>query len=646
MTTAMDRLYQEKGDTWPKVLKYNYEKYGDHHRAMRYKHYGIWQPFTWKDYYLSVKYLALGLLALGFEHGDKVVIIGDNAPEWYCAELAAQANHGVSVGLYSDLTPREIRYIVENSEAKFAVVEDQEQVDKFLQIKHELPLLKKIIYWNYKGLAHYDDPILIGYREVLQKGRTYEGEHPGLFERNVNAGQADDVCALVYTSGTTGVAPKGAVHTYRTMRTGAEYHLNLDPWYEKDNIVPYLPPAWMTEQWFGIGCHLLSASILNFAEGPETQQRDIKEIRPNIVSYGARLWEGQAAMVQARIHDAGLLKRFAFRLLMPIGYKMADVKYRKQKPSLILRMIYALADLSLFRPLKVSLGLSNARICYTTGAMLSPDAFRFYHALNLPLKSLYGTTEGGALTGARNDDISLESVGPAHQGAEVRITDEGELIYRQPGIFLGYYKDREKTAEVLRDGWFYSGDCGFIREDGHIVFVDRVKDLIPLDSGDKLAPQFIESRLRFSPYIKDAWVVGGNQRPYASVIIVINYNTVGRWAGQRRVGYSTFAELSQKPEVHELVKQAIDTINSTLSAASRLRKYVNLHKEFDPDEGELTRNRKLRRTFLEERYRDLINAIYADKTEVPIEARIRYRDGRVGITKTILSIRSVGGAFL
>lgn len=644
--TGMDRLYQEKGDTWPKVLKYNYEKYGDHHRAMRYKHYGIWQPFTWKDYYLSVKYLALGLLALGFEHGDKVVIIGDNAPEWYYAELAAQANHGVSVGLYSDLTPREIRYIVENSEAKFAVVEDQEQVDKFLQIKHELPLLKKIIYWNYKGLAHYDDPILIGYREVLQKGRTYEGEHPGLFERNVNTGQADDVCALVYTSGTTGVAPKGAVHTYRTMRTGAEYHLNLDPWYEKDNVVPYLPPAWMTEQWFGIGCHLLSASILNFAEGPETQQRDIKEIRPNIVSYGARLWEGQAAMVQARIHDAGVLKRFAFRLLMPIGYKMADVKYRKQKPSLILRMIYALADLSLFRPLKVSLGLSNARICYTTGAMLSPDAFRFYHALNLPLKSLYGTTEGGALTGAKNDDISLESVGPAHQGAEVRITGEGELIYRQPGIFLGYYKDREKTAEVLRDGWFYSGDCGFIREDGHIVFVDRVKDLIPLDSGDKLAPQFIESRLRFSPYIKDAWVVGGNLRPYASVIIVINYNTVGRWAGQRRVGYSTFAELSQKPEVHELVKQAIDTINSTLPAASRLRKYVNLHKEFDPDEGELTRNRKLRRTFLEERYRDLINAIYADKTEVPIEARIRYRDGRVGITKTILSIRSVGGAFL
>jgi len=642
----MDQLHKEKGDTWPKILKHNCETYGDHRKAMRYKHYGIWQPFTWKDYYLSVKCLALGLLSLGFEPGDRVVIIGDNAPQWYYTELAAQANHGVSVGLYSDLTPREIKYIVENSGAKFAVVEDQEQVDKFLQMKHELPLLKKIIYWNYKGLAHYDDPLLMGYREVLQRGAKYEEEHPGLFEQNVDTGKPDDVCALVYTSGTTGVAPKGAVHTYRTMRTGADCLLNLDPWYENDNVVPYLPPAWMTEQWFGIGCHLLSACVLNFAEGPETQQRDTKEIRPDIVCYGARQWEGQAAMVQARIHGADVLKRFVFRLLMPIGYKMADLQYRKQKPSFFLKILYALADFSLFKPLRRSLGLSNARICYTTGAMLSPDAFRFYHALKLPLKSLYGTTEGGALTGAKNDDISSETVGPAHKGTEVKITDEGELIYRQPGIFVGYYKDQDKTAEVLEDGWFHSGDCGFIREDGHIVFVDRVKDLIKLASGDNLAPQFIESRLRFSPYIKDAWVVAGKGRTYASVIIIINYNTVGRWAGQRRVGYSTFAELSQKPEVYDLVKQFIDRMNSTLPPGSRVKKYVNLHKEFDPDEGELTRNRKLRRTFLEERYQELIDAIYAGKTEVPIEARVRYRDGRMGTTKTTLSIKSVGGAAL
>jgi long-chain acyl-CoA synthetase len=460
----------------------------------------------------------------------------------------------------------------------------------------------------------------------------------------VDTGKPDDVCALVYTSGTTGAAPKGAVHTYRTMRAGADCLLHLDPWHEMDNVAPYLPPAWMTEQWLGIGCHLLSASILNFAEESETQQRDTKEIRPDILCYGARLWESEAAMVQARIHGADPLKRLAFRLLMPVGYKMADLKFRKQKPSFFLKMLYSLADLLLFTPFRSSLGLSNARICYTTGAMLSPDAFRFYHALNLPLKSLYGTTEGGALTGAKNDDIDLETVGPVHDGVEIRMTEMGEIVCRQPGAFVGYYKDPDKTTEVLQDGWFYTGDNGFIREDGHIVFVDRVKDLIKLASGDNLAPQLIESRLRFSPYIKDAWVVAGKEKTYASVIIIINYNTVGRWAGQRNVGYSTFAELSQKPEVYDLVKQFIDKINGTLPSGCKVKKYVNLHKELDPDEGELTRTRKLRRIFLEERYQELIDAIYADRTEVPIEARVRYRDGRIGTTKTTLSIRSVEGA--
>ena len=643
MTTGIEQVYREKGDTWPKTLKYNYEKYGDNHRAMRYKHYGIWLPSTWKDYYLNVKYLALGLLSLGFEPGDKVLIIGDNAPQWYYAELAAQANHGASVGLYSDLIPSEIKYIAENSEARFAIVEDQEQADKFLQIKDELPLLKKIIYWSYKGLAHYDDPILMGYSQVLQQGEKYEGEHPGLFEQNVETGKADDVCALVYTSGTTGATPKGAVHTYRTMRAGADCHLHLDPWYENDNVVPYLPPAWMTEQWFGIGCHLLSASILNFAEEPETQQRDTRETGPSIVIYGARLWESQAAMVHARILGSDAVKRFAFRLLMPIGYKMADIKHRKQETGLFRKILYSLADIALFRSIKGSLGLSNARICYTTGAMLSPDAFRFYHALNLPLKSLYGSTEGGALTGARNDDISLETVGPVHKGTEVRITDNGEIIYRQPGIFVGYYKDPDKTAKVLKDGWFYSGDSGFIREDGHIVFVDREKDLVELANGDKLAPQFIESRLRFSPYIRDVWVLAGADRDYVSAIIIINYDNVSRWAGQRGVAYTTFIDLSQKPEVYGLVKQDIDRINSALPPSSRIKKYVNLHKEFDPDEAELTRTRKLRRTFLEERYSELIDAIYSDRNEVPIEAQIGYRDGQMGTIKTTINIKSVEG---
>jgi len=646
MTDRIDQAHKEKGDTWPKILKFNFEKYGHNGRALRHKHFGIWQVYSWKNYYLQVKSLALGLLSLGLESGDKVVIVGDNAPEWYYAELAAQAGHGVSVGVCPDLLPREIKTIAENSEARFAIVEDQEQVDKFLRIQAGLPLLKKIIYWNYKGLTHYDNPVLVGYKQVLQRGEQYEVEHPGLFERLVETGQADDVCALVYTSGTSGTAPKGAVHTYKTMRAGAVHYLQLDPWYENDNVVPFLPPAWMPEQWAGIGCHLLSACTLNFAEAPETQQRDTKETRPSIIFYNARVWESLAAMVQARILGNDPIQKLACRLLMPIGYKTADLRFQKKKPDFFRKTLHGLANFVLFRPFKNSLGLSNARICYSTGGVLSPDAFRFFHALNLPLKSLYHTSEGGSLTDARDEDICTEMLGPVPKGTEVKITDKGELIFRQPGIFIGYYKDAAKTAEVLKDGWFFSGDSGFIREDGHIVFLDRGRDLIKLKSGEKLAPQWIESRLKFSPYIKEAWVLAGPDQAFVSAILIINYDTVRRWAGQKRVAYSTFADLSQRPEVYELVKQNIDRINSTLSPGCRIKKYVNLYKELDPDEGEVTRDKKLRRPFLEERFRQLIDSIYGDKSEVSIEARVRYQDGRTGTIKTTLSIKSAQGAIV
>ena len=644
MTNGMEQAYREKGDTWPKILKYNYEKYGDKRRAMRHKHYGVWQPHTWKDYYLNVKRLALGLLAFGFEPGDKVLIIGDNAPQWYYAELAAQANHGLSVGLFSELLPLEIKCIAENCEARFAVVEGQEQVDKLLEIKDALPLLKKVIYWNYKGLAYYDNEILVGYREALIQGKTFESEHPGRFEQNVETGKAEDECAVIYTAGTTGAAPKGAVHTYRTLNAGADYLLQLDPWFENDNVVPYLPPVWINEQWIGIGCHLLSAGILNFAETSETQQRDSRETGPSIVFCAARLWESQAAAVQARILGADVIKRFAYRLLMPIGYKTAELRYRRQNRGAILKMLYYFADIFLFRSIKRSLGLSNARICYTIGAILSPDAFRFYHALNIPLKSLYGTTEGGALTGAGNDEIHFETVGPAHEGTEVDISPTGEIKYRQPGIFIGYYKDPEGTAAVLKDGWFHSGDSGLIREDGHLVFTDRLKDLVELPGGHKVAPQSIESRLRSSPHIKDAWILAGPEGAYLAAIIVINYDNVSRWAGKNRVAFTSFTELSQAPEVYELVRQDIDRVNQTVPAGARVRKYINLHKELDPDEGELTRTRNLRRAFLAERYRKVVDAMYSDTEVVSIEARDGYRDGRTGTIETSLRIQSVEGA--
>jgi long-chain acyl-CoA synthetase len=633
----MEHDYREKGDTWPKILKYNCEKYGHQRRAMRQKHYGIWHPHTWKDYYLNVQNLALGLLALGFEPGDRVLIIGDNAPQWYHAQLAAQANRGVSVGLFSDLLPPEIQTVAQTCDAKFAVVEGQEQVDKLLQIRPQLPLLTKVIYWNYKGLDHYKDDILIGQQEVLKLGETYGSEHPGIFDQNVTAGKADDVCAIIHTAGTTGSAPKGAVHTYRSLRAGSDNLLKLDPWSENDNVVPYLPPVWINEQWFGIGCHLLSGCTLNFAEASETQQRDSCETGPSIIFHGARLWESQAAMVQARLLGADALKRFVSRCLMPVGYKSAELKYAGKTPGLGLRLHYKLADILLFKSIKSSLGLSNARICYTTGAILSPDAFKFYHALNIPLKSLYGTTEGGALSGAVGDDIHFETIGPAHKGVEVNISAEGEIKYRHAGAFSGYYQDPRETAAVMQDDWFLSGDLGFSRQDGHLVFVERRSDLMTLPGGEKLSPQLIESRLRFSPYIKDAWVMAGPQGAYVAAVIVIDDVNVARWAGQRRVVFSSFAELSQAPEVYELVMEDIQRVNNTLPAGCGVKRYVNFHKEFDPDEGELTRTRNLRRALLEKRYRELIDAIYNDDRE----ASLKPHDGRAGSIEATLRIQWV-----
>ena len=408
--------------------------------------------------------------------------------------------------------------------------------------------------------------------------------------------------------------------------------------------MPYLPPVWINEQWLALGCHLLSACTLNFAEGPETQERDAREIGPSIVFRGARLWESQAAMVRARISSADPIKRLAFRVLMPVGNQRAEACYKKEKPGLFRRLSCALAEPLLFNAIRHSLGLQKARICYTSGTMLSPDAFKFYHALNLPLKNLYGSTEGGALSGAKNDDFRLETVGPAHHGTEVKISDDGEILYRQPGTFVGYYKDPDKTSEVLKDGWFHTGDCGFINEDGHVVLVDRMRNLVRLVNGETLGPQSIESRLRFSPYIKDAWILAGPEGLYASAVIVIAYNNVGKWAGERRVPYSNFTELAQRPEVYELVKQDILRVNTTLSPGSKVRKYVILHREFDPDDGELTRNRRLRRAFLEKRYSELIEAIYRDRTEVPVEVRVGHSDAGTGTIKTTLRIESLEGA--
>jgi long-chain acyl-CoA synthetase len=390
-----------------------------------------------------------------------------------------------------------------------------------------------------------------------------------------------------------------------------------------------------------MGCHLLSGSIVNFPEEADTQQQDIREIGPTMIFSSPRLWEKQASSVQAKIYGADFLKKFIYRLFMPIGYKMADSKFKKRKQGLFWSVLNELGDLFLFGPIRDSLGLNNARVCCSAGSTLSPDVIRFFHAIKVPLKSLYGSAEGGALTGASNNNIRPDTVGTLNPDVEARITEAGEIVTRYPGVFLGYYKDSASTSEVLKDGWLHSGDTGYFTEDKQLVFVDRLKDIVKLSCGDDLSPQDIESRLKFSPFIKDAWIVAGPNRDYPSAIIIINHENIGHWADQRKVSYTTLTDLSQKPEVYELIGEEIAGINEGLPPDCRIRKYVNLHKEFDPDEAELTRNRKLRRVFLEERYCSLIEAIYSGKTEVPIEGQITYRDGRTGIMKTIISIKPV-----
>jgi long-chain acyl-CoA synthetase len=629
-------------DTWPKVLEDNSARTRAASKAMRYKHYGIWQSYNWQDYFSNVKYLALGLLSLGFQPGNKLLIVGENSPEWYFAEVAAQCNRGVSVGLYSDLSAAEVEYVARDCAAEFAMVGDEEQADKIVQTIERLPNLKTVVYWRYKGLSNRGDERFVGLRDVLEMGRRYEAEHPGAFEANVAAGKPDDVCAIVYTSGATGDNPKGALHSYRSLMSGSRQYYELDGLSSKDNLACPLPPAWITEQWTAFGCHLLSGGTVNFAESSETLQEDLREIAPSVAAYNSRLWESQAGQVRAKLRGAGFVKRTAARWLMPVGGKVADAKYEKRSPGLPLLLLNMLADLVVYRPIRDSLGLSHARVCYTSGSTLAPEALRFFHALKVPLKSIYGSTEAGAVTGAADRIQTPGTVGSLNPGVEVKLGEQSEILVRNPGAFLGYQNDPELTARVLSDGWVRTGDQGHMSPSKDLVFVDRIDDLTLLPCGDYLAPQEIESRLKHSPYIKDAWVLAGRDCQFVTALVIVDADNTGRWADKMKVTYTTFGDLAQKPEVYRLIEQEIAVVNGRLPETQRIEKYVNLHKEFDPDECELTRNRKLRRGYLRKAYAHLIQALSGDSTSVEVEAEFTYQDGRTGKIKTALQIATVG----
>ena len=627
-------------DTLPKLLKKNADKYGDQKIAMRVKDRGIWQHFTWKDYYEKVKYFSLGLISLGLKRGDKISILGENKPEIYWAEIAVQAAGGTSVGIYTDCSPPEIKYFVTDSDSTFVVAHDQEQVDKLLQIKGDLPNVKKVIYWDPKGLWNYVDPVLISFSEVVKLGHSYEKENPGLFEENVENGKGEDVAIICYTSGTTGL-PKGAMLNQRGIVAIANSWREVDHWSDQDRYVSFLHPAWIAEQAVGVAGQLVAGTEVNFPEEPETVQENIREIGPTILFFAPRLWENINRMIQAKITDTSVLRRWIYHLSLPMGYRAAEHRLAKKGLGLFRRFIHRIAHWVLFRPLKDRVGLSRIRCAYTAGSAVSPDILNYFQAIGVNIKQLYGGSEQGLVTIHRDGEIKCETCGVAMPGVEIHLSPEGEVLVKGENIFAGYYKNPDVTREKIRDGWYYTGDFGYIDDDRHLVVIDRMEDLKELKGGRKFSPQFAEIRLRFCPYIKDALVIGGEDKDYVTAIINIDLENVGRWAEGNRIPYTTFTDLSQKSEVIELIKKDIQRINKFLPEWSRIRKFVNLHKEFDADEAELTRTRKLRRTFVENRYSDLIAALYGKDREYNVEASITYRDGRKAVMKTAIHINHV-----
>ncbi|MCA1959652.1 MAG: AMP-binding protein [Desulfomonile sp.] len=626
--------------TLPKLLLRQAEKFGSGKVAMREKEYGIWRPVTWAKYLENVKYITLGLMSLGLERGDKVIMIGDNRPEALWTEMAAMCGGGIAAWLFQDCLMEEVQYIVDHSDAKFYVAEGQEEVDKALAIRERCPKLQKIIWDDPKGMRHYSDPMLISLDEVMQLGREKEKENPNLFKESVNAGKGDDVCLLFYTSGTT-AKPKGALLTHYNMLTMGRNLMTVDPCRPSDDFVSYLPFAWIGEQMMSISAGLQVGFTINFPEEPETAQANVREIGPHVMFAPPRLYEQYTREVQVKHLDATWIKRKIFDIAFKIGYHTADLKFAKKPIPVYWKFLRWLADLACFAKIRDHLGLSRVRHAYTGGAAMGPDHFRFFHSIGVNLKQIYGQTEiAGISVVHRDDDIKFDTVGRPIPETEVKITESGEIISKSPSVFLGYYKMPEETAKTLKDGWLYSGDTGFIDEDGHLVVFDRTKDIMILSDGSKSSPQFLEARLKYSPYLKDALVVG-HQRDYVTAIICIDYKTVGKWAEDQGIAYTSYPELSQDPRVYELVKKPIMEVNKTLPEPARIRRFANLYKEFDADDDELTRTRKIRRAFVENRYKDIIDALYGGKDMLHMETTITYEDGRVAQIKQDIRIEDV-----
>lgn len=611
--------------------------------ALRQKEFGIWREFTWADSYEQVRAFALGLLTLGAQRGGTICTVGDNDRQYLWAYLGLQAIGAAQVGLFTDATPAEVAYIIDHSDAAFVLAKDQEQCDKLLEIRDRIPRVRRVIYWDERGLWHYDEPWLMPFEEVQALGRELVEREPDRFETEVALGRADDLAMLCYTSGTTG-RPKGVMLSHGNVLSAIDLYQSVDPRRDTDNHVSFMPMGWIAEPILGIAAHVYAGVVMNFPEEPETVRQNIREIAPEMLFYNSRLWDSLVATVQVRMNDATRLNRALYERFLPIGYRMADAKFSGETAGPGLRAAYAVGDRLVFGPLRNQMGLSRVRAAYTAGSSLSPDAMRFFHALGINLKQIYGSTEvtGGA-TVHRDDAIKFASVGPAAPGIDIRIAPDGEIQIAGPTVMQGYYKDPEGTARDIvtdPDGrrWFRTGDAGYIDDDGHLIYLDRVKDMLTLASGERFSPQFIEGRLKFSPYIRDVMAVGGENRAFVTALVIIDFENVGQWAERQRIPYTTFVDLSQRAPVYELIRTAVEGVNESLPPAARVRRFVLMHKEFDADEAEMTRTRKLRRGFLYDRYGDIIEAMYRGDDSIRVRAPVRYQDGSEGFIETEIGV--------
>ena len=623
-------------DTLPKLLHEKAQIYGDGKIAFRRKKFGIWNRYTWKDYFEKVKYIGLGLSALGVKPGDKVAVLGENSPEWYWAELGIQSVGAVLVGVFADCTASEVKYFLENSDSTLVFAHDQEQVDKVLENIDDLPLLKKAVYWETKGLWFYKDDRLMLLGALIELGRRHELEANISFQAMIEERDGDEVAFILYTSGSTGL-PKGAMLTHRSYINGVRAFTSEIPYYESDEYVSFVPPAWAGEQINLIG-QLLTGITVNFCESLETLRRDVREIAPHLISFGPRQWEGLCAEIQARMSDAGGLKGWVYKKVMPWGYVSRGMK----GASFLRRLVYGAANILLYHGIKDELGLTRTRIAITGGSLMGPDIIGFFSAMGIDLMQLYGLTEFPIIAAHRTHDIRNETVGPPlPHWEEVKIDEDGQILVKGPSIFVGYYKRPEAKAEIVKDGWGHTGDAGLLDEDGHLITHGRLQDFRELKGGKRFSPDYIETRLRFSPYIKDCMAIGGPDRKYVCTVITIDYANVGKWAEARGLDYTTYADLSQKDPVYGLIQTEIDKINHALPDWSKVTKYTLLPKELDPDEAELTRTGKLRRAYMENRYTNIIEALYSDQTKYKMETEVAYRDGRKSIMKTDIRIEEL-----